>query len=148
MYGEKSSMRIVSDAASRERKAFKGIKSFTTEGRWCEGEGDEAFYEWFCRSVEEVSEPITSKVEKKESVVKMPTVVKPNSPVLTGWAAIAAKPAVEAERKVSVEVPPMTTTKKTTLSREYEEAMMGIDEKEEDRSSGMGWFDWGEEAMN
>ena len=97
--------------------------------------------------VEEVSEPITSKVEKKESVVKMPIVVKPNSPVLTGWAAIAAKPAVEAERKMSVEVPPpMTTTKKTTLSREYEEAMMGIDEEEEDRSSG--WFDWGEAAMN
>ena len=96
--------------------------------------------------VEEVSDPITPKVEKKESVVKMPTVVKPDSPSLTGWAAIAAYFTVEAERKVSVEVPPpMTATKKTTLSREYEEAMMGIDE-EEDRSSG--WFDWGEEAMN
>ena len=95
--------------------------------------------------VEEVSEPITPKVEKKESVVRMPSVVTPSSPVLTGWAAIAAKPAVEAVVAVSVDVPPpMTMAKAARLSNKTEE-MMGIDE-EEDRSSG--WFNWGEAAMN
>ena len=95
--------------------------------------------------VEEVSDTISTKGSKMKVVVKMPSVVTPSSPVLTGWAAIAAKPAVEAVVAVSVDVPPpMTMAKKTRLSSQYEEEMMSIEE--EDRSSG--WFEWGEAAMN
>jgi hypothetical protein len=95
-----------------------------------------------CLLVEEMSEKNSTKETKKESVVKMPSVVKPKAPSLTGWAAIAAKPAVVLGSVSSVVAPPMTMVKATTMSKLTEEEMMTIDEDDEDKSSG--WFDWGD----
>lgn len=127
-----------------ERRLKASSRSLPKVGVLKKKKGKSSTNGFACLFVEEEKEKKEVKDMKEESVLKLPAVVKPNGPVLTGWAAIAAKPAVESIAKGSVVVaPPMTSPKKATKSSYYEEEK--IDE-EEDRSSG--WFDWGEAAMN